>query len=87
MKSSEPQNSDEEFEPFIKLIQIMREDPLINKKVISILKMNSYSRRFVLNNWLKQLQQENAPIKLTHALSILFDDDIAQLTLKLINES
>jgi len=87
MKLSKPQNTDKEFEPFINLIQVMRDDPVINKKVIKILKQDSYKRRTVLNNWLEQLRQQNASEKLTQTLSYLFDDIVAEKTLKLINKS
>jgi hypothetical protein len=47
----------------------MRDDPVINKKVINILKLESYPRRIVLSNWLEQLHSNNAPNKLTQTLS------------------
>ena len=70
-----------EFESFEKLFQAMRDEPVINKKVISILKMDSYRRRLVLNNWLEQLRRNNAPPKLMQTLSCLFDDLIAEKVL------
>jgi hypothetical protein len=85
MKSSKPQNKDEEYEPFLKLIQVMRDDPLINEKVSETLKLDSYHRRTVLNNWLEQLRQQKAPESLRRALSSLLDDAIANEVLRLIN--
>jgi hypothetical protein len=87
MKFSKPEKIDKELEPFIKLIQIMRDDPLINKKVIKILKLDSYQRRIVLNNWLEQLRRQNAPENLRQALTSLFDDTISEKVLTLINKS
>jgi len=76
---------DPEFEPLAKLLQAILSDPVINKKVVSILKMDSYPRRLVLNNWLEQLRRNNAPKKLTRTLSYLFDDNVAQKVLFLIS--
>ncbi len=85
MNAMNTNNLKTKFEPFEKLLQAMRNDPLINKKIIILLKMDSYPRRLVLNNWLEKLSQQNAPDKLTQALSCLFDNEIAEKTLNLIN--
>ena len=85
IKSSTLQNETNEIESISKLIRVMRNDPLINKKVIEILKMKSYQRRSVLNNWLEQLRLQNAPEHLKQALSCLFDDRNAHDILTLIN--
>ena len=84
MNSSNAFGLETEFKSFLKLVQAMRKDPVINKKVVHILKLDSYLRRLVLNNWLEQLRKENAPKKLTQTLSFLFDDIVAENTLKLI---
>jgi hypothetical protein len=78
--------NDNESESLIRLIQVMRDDSLINKKVIEMLKLDSYQRRSVLNNWLERLRVENAPDNLLSALSCLFDDKIAEQVLTLIND-
>jgi len=80
-------NYESDFESIVKLLQAMCNDPVINKKVINILKMGSYRRRLVLNNWLEQLRHSNAPNKLTQTLSYLFDDIIAEKIYGLINRS
>jgi hypothetical protein len=85
MKSSKPEKTENEFEPFIKLIQVIRDDLLINKKVIQMLTQDSYQRRIILNNWLEQLRRQNAPENLIQALSCLFDDIVAEKVLTLIN--
>ncbi len=85
MKSSKPEKTENEFEPVIKLIQVMRDDPLLNEKVIKMLKQNSYQRRIILNNLLEQLRRQNAPEYLIQALSCLFDDIVAEKVLTLIN--
>jgi hypothetical protein len=78
--------NDNESKYLIRLIQTMRDDDLINKKVIEMLKLDSYQRRSVLNNWLERLRMENAPQNLLSALSCLFDDKIAEQVLALIND-
>jgi hypothetical protein len=52
-----------------------------------MLKMDSYHRCLVLNNWLEQLRINNAPEKLIQTLSIMFDDSIAKKIFELINKS
>jgi len=63
----------------------MRDDPLINDKVVTLLKMDSYQRRGILNYWLEQLRQKNAFENLRQALCCLFDDNVAAKVLKIIN--
>ena len=70
---------------FKNLIETALADPFIKKRILEVLKLNSFKRRAVLNIWLEQLHQQNAPKKLTDTLFYLFDDIIAQETLKLIN--
>jgi len=69
-----------------KLIRLIRDDELINKKVTALLKLDSWKRRTVLNNWLQQLNKLNAPADLQDALSCLFDDINAKDVLKLISK-
>jgi hypothetical protein len=69
------------------LLQAMRDDPLINKRIINILMLESYPRRLILSNWLEQLRRKNAPRQLTTTLSYLFDDTIAEKVLRMINKS
>jgi hypothetical protein len=77
-------NCDYDFESMVKLLRAFRDDTVIKKKVINILKMDSYSRRFVINNWLEQLRRNKAPQALLTALSYLFDDNVAEEILILI---
>jgi hypothetical protein len=66
-------------------LKAMRYDPVINKKVVNILNMDSYQRRIVLSNWLEHLRRKNAPQTLMQALSYLFDDGIAYKVLAIVN--
>jgi hypothetical protein len=74
-----------ETRQFAQLIQGIRDDPEINKRVIQLLKLDSYQRRNVLNRWLEQLRRKSASENLRQALSGLFDDNIAKKVLTLIN--
>ena len=85
MKPSQITDLDKEFESFNKLIQVMRDDPVVNEKILTILKLDSYQRRSVINNWLEQLRKQNAFESLRQALSCLFDDKIAGEVLKIIS--
>jgi len=69
-----------------KLVLVIRDDPLINEKVIQLLQLDSFQRRSVLNIWLEQLRVRHASENLLSALSSLFDDTIAEKVLTLINE-
>jgi hypothetical protein len=65
----------------------MRNDPVINNKTAKILKMTSYHRRLVLNNWMEELRRNNATYTLLQSLAFLFDDSIAKRVLTLINDN
>jgi hypothetical protein len=82
---SKQENNDMDLESLLKLIQIMRKDPVLNERVIQMLKLNPYQRRNVINNWLEQLSHQNASKKLRLAFSFLFDDSIAEKVLTLID--
>ena len=68
------------------LIQITQEDRIIKKRLLKLLQLSSFERRFALNIWLEQLRQRNASDNLLYVLSILFDDIIAKKILTLINK-
>ncbi len=76
---------DKIFDPFKQLMLVMQNDPVIHERIIQMLKLDSYQRRALLNNWLEQLRQNNAPKTLTQILSYLFDDIVADKILRLIN--
>jgi len=69
------------------LLETVITDPLLKNRVIEVLKLNSFDRRSVLNIWLKQLRQQNAPQYIIDGLSYLFDDHIANEILNLINNN
>ena len=86
MQPSKTRNLDNSFESFGTLIEIMRDDEDINEKVIAVLRLDSYKRRAILNNWLEQLRIQNAPQNLINSLSVLFNDTIAEQVLQFINK-
>ena len=85
MKPSQITDLDQDFESLIKLLQVMRNDPLINDKIITLLRQDSFQRRSILNYWLEQLRRQNAFENLRQALSCLFDDKVAAKVLKIIS--
>jgi hypothetical protein len=87
MNVSKSIDSDESFKALIMLIQVIRKDPVINKKVIMLLQLNSFKRRSVLNRWLEELKQRHASAQLLNALPYLFDDKVAEEVLKLIKKN
>jgi hypothetical protein len=76
-----------DFESFEKLFNAILDDAVIKNKMITILGMAPYPRHIVLSNWLEQLRQKNAPKNLTHTLTFLFDDNIAERIYRLVNKS
>lgn len=66
------------------LIQLMNKDPEIKKRILKLLQLSSFKRRFELNVWLEKLRQRNASENLSKTLFILFDDMVAEKVLKLI---
>ena len=85
MKTESTYYFDADIEPLVTLLNAMLNDPVINIKVVNILKMDSYPRRIVLSNWLEHLRLKNASHKLMQTLGYLFDDVIADKVLTLIN--
>jgi len=84
VRSTKPNDTDEIFEQFIKLVHVIRENQEIGLRVRQLLEMDPYKRRIVLNNWLEQLRTQNASENLINALSCLFDNVIVQKVLSLI---
>jgi hypothetical protein len=77
--------SEYNFDSIIRLLQAMCYDPVINNKTVKMLKMDSYRRRLVLNNWLEELRRNDAPYTFMQSLAFLFDDSIADKVLTFMN--
>ena len=86
MRSSNVKSCDNHIESLSILLQAIINDPVVNKKVSLLLKMESYPRRIVLSNWLEKLQQRKASEKLVQTLSLLFDDKIAKQVMEFISK-
>ena len=74
-------------ETFIDLMRVAQEDSDIRKKLIFILKLDSFNRKSLLNTWLNDLRLQGAPKKLRKALSAFLDDAVAGKALEVFNES
>jgi hypothetical protein len=77
--------SNNDFSDIKQLIQVMQKDPVVHERVLHMLRLDSYNRRMLLNNWLEQLRTHNASEHLLSALACLFDDKIAAKFLALID--
>ena len=84
MQSLDISKMDNSLKSFGTLIEIMRDDKDINEKVMAVLRLDSYKRRAILNDWLEQLRIQKAPQNLINALSSLFDDKVAEQVLQFI---
>jgi hypothetical protein len=73
-------------EDFIRLVQVIKEEPQIRQILKSILGLDNFNRKSALNTWLEELKLKQAPKKFRSALSCLLDDDIARKTLDIIRE-
>ncbi len=86
MNSLNNNDSDSVSRQFTQLLQVIREDSAINKKLLQLLKLDSYQRRNVLNRWLEHLRLIGAAENLLRSLSCLFDDEVAEKTLSQLNK-
>ena len=73
-------------EDFVRLIQVVKEEPQIRQTLASILDLDDFNRRSALHTWLEELTLKQAPRKFRSALACLLDDDIARKTLDIIRE-
>ncbi len=73
-------------EDFLRLVQVVKEEPQIRQTLKSILGLDNFNRKSALNTWLEELELKQAPKKFRSALSCLLDDDIARKTLDIIRE-
>jgi hypothetical protein len=71
---------------FVRLIQVLKEEPDIRETLKSILTLDTFHRKSALNTWLEELSLKKAPQQFRSALSCLLDDDIAQKALEIIQE-
>ncbi len=71
---------------FIRLVQVVMEEPQIRHTLESILRLDHFHRKSALNTWLEELRLKQAPNNFISALACLLDNDIARKTLDIIRE-
>ena len=69
------------------LVQVTQDDAVIKRRILELLQLSSFERRFALNIWLEQLRQRNAYDNLMYILSCLFDDNVAIEVITVIKNS
>ena len=74
-------------ETFVTLIQVAREDEHIRRTLRSLLGLDPFHRRSLLNQWLADLRRRRAPDDFIQALTCLLDDDVAAKALELIEDA
>ncbi len=84
MKLQKLFTSERRTDPFIRLINVIQNDCIINNRIKKMLELDSFNRRTVLNRWLEQLNRKNASVNLRQSLSCLFDDSVAKKVLTII---
>ena len=73
-----------EYDSFIILMQVARDDKVVKKRLINILKLNRFNRISILNTYIKDMVFQGAPADFIAALAFLKDDDVAKKALQLI---
>jgi hypothetical protein len=66
------------------LLQTVLEEPLIRKRFIEMLILPPFERRIILNTWIEKYWLKNTGPEIIQALACLFDNKVAEQTLKLI---
>ena len=73
-----------ENETFIRLIQAAQDDPEFRMQIVSILSLDSFNRKSVLNTLIDNMRLNNESEDLIEAFASLRDDDVAEVALKTI---
>lgn len=73
-----------ENETFIRLIQAAQDDPDFRTQIVSILTLNSFNRKSVLNTIIDSMRLNNVSEELIEAIASICDDDVAAVALKTI---
>jgi len=71
-------------EDFIRLVQVAMEEPDIKKKMETLLSLDSFNRKSMINTWIEELKLQKAPEKFIEGISALTDNGIAKKVLKII---
>ena len=73
-----------ENEAFVTLMRVAREDPEIGRMLNTILGLDRFNRKSLLNTWVEELTMKSAPRDFIEAVGSLVDDDIAARALEVI---
>ena len=65
-------------------MRLAQEDPELRKTLESILTLDAFNRKSLLNTWLQDLRLQRAPQDLISALSCLLEDAVAQKALEVL---
>jgi len=77
----------DENENFVALIQAAREDQIMNRAILAIVRLDNFNRESLIQTYISSLQLQGAPYELIEALSYLRDDAIAAKTEKILLNS
>ena len=88
MKTSHNENTPIiENKTFIRLIQAAQDDPEFMKQIVSILSLDSFNRKSVLNTFIDTMRLNNESEELIEAFASIREDDVAEVALKTIEGS
>jgi hypothetical protein len=71
-------------ETFVRMIQLAKEDPEIQKKLIAILSLDPINRVSALNALLSEMNLNQAPKDFIGALTLFLDGNIAAKALRIV---
>lgn len=84
MRTPEKTEAAGENENFVALIQAAMEDKEMRKRILAIVRLDSFSRSSLLGTYISSLQFQGAPPELVAALNCLKDDVIAEKTREIL---
>ena len=75
-----------EFQYLEHLLGKVLEDPIIRIRFLEILRSQPCERRLILNNWIAAYWMKSTGPEVIQALAYLFDDKLAEETLRLLTK-
>ena len=73
-------------ESFVALLRVAQEEPEVRQQLLSILALDSFSRKSLLRSLIEDMSLKRAPKPFVKAIANLLDDAIAEKALELIRE-
>lgn len=74
-----------ENETFVRMIQVAQEDSEFRHELISVLFLDSFNRRSLLNSFIESMRLKKAPGDLIESFANLLDDEVARAVLEVID--